>query len=38
MWAGASAADMLAVLALVWRFLAALERPAGAAPVELGVK
>jgi hypothetical protein len=30
---------MLAVLALVWRFLAALERrPAGAAPVELGVK
>jgi hypothetical protein len=26
------------VLALVWGFLAALERPAGAAPVELGVK
>jgi hypothetical protein len=28
---------MLAVLALVWGFLAALERPAGAS-VELGVK
>jgi putative membrane protein len=38
MWAGASAVDMLAVLALVWRFLAALERPAGATRVELGVK
>ena len=37
MWAGASAADMLAVLALVWGFLAALERPAGASG-ELGVK
>jgi cytochrome c oxidase assembly factor CtaG len=38
MWAGASAVDMLAVLALVWRLLAALERPAGATRVELGVK
>jgi len=37
MWAGASTVDMLAVLALVWRFLAALERP-GRAPVELGAK
>jgi cytochrome c oxidase assembly factor CtaG len=38
MWAGASTVDMLAVLALVWRFLAALERPAAATSVELGVK
>jgi len=30
--------DMLTILALVWRFLAALERPAGAAPAELGAK
>jgi len=38
MWAGSSTVDMLAVLALVWRLLAALERPAGAAPAELGAK
>lgn len=38
MWAGSSAVDMLAVLALVWRLLAALERPAGAAAAELGAK
>jgi cytochrome c oxidase assembly factor CtaG len=37
MWAGASAVDMLAVLALVWRLLAALERPA-ASRGELGAK
>ena len=38
MWAGSSTVDMLAVLALVWRLLAALERPAGNAPAELGAK
>jgi DNA-directed RNA polymerase specialized sigma24 family protein len=38
MWAGSSTVDMLAVLALVWQLLAALERPAGAAPAELGAK
>lgn len=38
MWAGTSTVDMLTILALVWRFLAALERPAGAAPAELGAK
>lgn len=38
MWAGSSTVDMLAILALVWRLLAALERPAGAAPAELGAK
>jgi cytochrome c oxidase assembly factor CtaG len=38
MWAGSSTVDMLAVLALVWRLLAALERSAGAAPAELGAK
>lgn len=38
MWAGSSTVDMLAVLTLVWRLLAALERPAGAASAELGVK
>jgi putative membrane protein len=38
MWAGSSTVDMLAVLALVWRLLAALERPAGTAPAELGAK
>ena len=32
MWAGASTVDMLAVLALMWRFLAALERPASGVP------
>jgi cytochrome c oxidase assembly factor CtaG len=37
MWAGASTVDMMAVLALVWRLLAALERPGGA-PAELGAK
>jgi len=39
MWAGSSTVDMLAVLALVWRLLAALERPpATAAATELGAK
>jgi putative membrane protein len=38
MWAGSSTVDMLAVLALVWGLLAALERPAGAAAAELGAK
>ena len=38
MWAGSSTVDMLAVLALVGRLLAALERPAGAAAAELGAK
>jgi len=38
MWAGSATVDMLAVLALVWGLLAALERPAGAAPAELGAK
>jgi putative membrane protein len=38
MWAGSSTVDMLAVLALVWRFLAALERTVGTAPAELGAK
>ena len=38
MWAGGSTVDMLAVLALVWRLLTALERPAGAAAAELGAK
>jgi cytochrome c oxidase assembly factor CtaG len=38
MWAGAATVDMLAVLALVWRLLDALERPAGPAPAELGAK
>ena len=37
-WAGSSTVDMLAVLALVWGLLAALERPAGAAAAELGAK
>ena len=38
MWAGSSTVDLLAVLALVWRLRAALERPAGAATAELGAK
>jgi cytochrome c oxidase assembly factor CtaG len=38
MWAGGSSVDMLAVLALVWRFLAASEHPAGAPTAELGAK
>ena len=38
MWAGIATVDMLAVLTLIWRLLVALERPAGAAPAELGVK
>jgi putative membrane protein len=38
MWAGSSTVDMLAVLALVWRLLAALEHPAGPAAAELGAK
>lgn len=38
MWAGSATVDMLAVLALVWGLLAALERSPGPAPAELGVK
>ncbi len=38
MWAGSSTVDMLAVLALVWRLLAALERPVRRAAAELGAK
>ncbi|MGH7414817.1 MAG: cytochrome c oxidase assembly protein, partial [Candidatus Rokuibacteriota bacterium] len=38
MWAGGSTVYMAAVLALVWRLLAALERPAGATPAELGAR
>lgn len=37
-WAGSATVDMLAVLALVWGLLAALERSAGVAPAELGPK
>lgn len=38
MWAGGSAADMLALLALVWRVLAAADGPARATSAELGAK